>query len=567
MSDQNKEPEKRCLAPGMTPDDEQNAQTLSPFELKNALIDKAQHATTEPPGLPFLNAGRGNPNFFNTLARKAFCKLIHFALEVAPTLENVHLGFMPDPADVTETRFLDYFRDDQSAETVFLRNAVETAVHLFGLEADGLIRELTDAVRGDFYPDPPQIFPNVEVIVQRYLEQILISDSERRGEPFQVFATEGATAGMLYVFNSLRENFLLEPGDRVAVITPVFSPYLEIPELNDYQLELVFVEGSEDEGWQVPPRELKKLKDTSIKALYLINPTNPGAVALDDDTINALAKIVRQHNPDLIILVDAVYSTFVKRYQSIINKMPANCITVYSFSKYFGVTGWRLGVVMLYDDNIIKGKLLPALPAEKKAALQKRYHTAQEDVESLTFMERMVLDSREVALAHTGGLSCPQQVQMALFAMYNLLHQDTYKPAIRDLLLTRIGLLDKELGLPVSDGPLDTHYYTLIDVLQLAENYAEKHGEEGDGKAFALYLVQSFYPVDFVFYLAIGTASVVLPGLGFFEPEDLTMKEVTPEDRNNWSIRVSVANLPTPAYTQLGKNIMATLQKYYDDYD
>ncbi len=554
-----KQSEKRCLADGLTAAQESADQKLSPFELKNHLIQRARAAAG--PDLPFLNAGRGNPNFFNTLARKALCKLIYFALDVSsPKRERApHLGFIPDPSEVTEERFLEYFRDDHSAESAFLKDAVETAITVFDLEADGLIWELTDAVRGDFYPDPPRIFPGIEQIVRRYLEQILISDPKRRRQPFQVFATEGATAGMLYVFNSLKENYLLEAGDRVAVVTPVFSPYLEIPELNDYQLELVPIEASGKEGWQLPEEQLEKLKDRSIKALYLINPTNPGAVALRSDTIEKLAGIVRDHNPALILIVDAVYSTFVESYRSIINSMPANCVTVYSFSKYFGCTGWRLGAVMLSKDNVIDGDLLPALHTREMDVLRKRYRIVSEDPDSLTFMERMVFDSREVALAHTGGLSCPQQVQMALFALYNLLHQDAYKPAVRGILRQRLRLLNDELvGLEVPEGPLHTRYYTLIDVLQLAEDYADRE--------FALFLLRDFYPVDFVYCLAIDQASVVLPGLGFFEDEPVDPTTVTPEDRNNWSIRVSLANLNDRDYTRLGKNVMATVKKYYKDY-
>ena len=53
------------------------------------------------------------------------------------------------------------------------------------------------------------------------------------------FVTEGAAAGILYVFNTLKENYLLLPKDKIALITPIFSPYLEMPRLLDYDLEIV----------------------------------------------------------------------------------------------------------------------------------------------------------------------------------------------------------------------------------------------------------------------------------------------------------------------------------------
>jgi aspartate 4-decarboxylase len=553
--------DKKCLAPGLTPKQERADQKLSPFELKNKLIKEAKNAVKQKPTLPYLNAGRGNPNFFNTIARRAFGKLTAFALDISPTIEGQALGFFPPTYAGIAQRFEDYFREDDSKEAVFLKDAVQLAVNLYGLDADGLIHELADAARGDFYPDPPRMLPNVETIVKRYVEQVLITNPENLKKPFDLFATEGGTAGMVYTFKSLQENFILNKGDKVAVITPVFSPYLEIPELNDFEFDTIYIDASEKKYWQVPRKQLDKLKDPSVKALYLINPTNPTAVALDKKTIRRIARIVEIYNPNLIIIVDAVYATFVKSFHSIIDQMPRNCITVYSFSKYFGATGWRLGVIMLYEDNVIDGVLLKNLPKKKKEILEKRYGISTEDVASLKFIDRMVQDSRDVALAHTAGISCPQQAMMALFALYNLMHQDTYKPFVRELLRARIKNLYTPLsGITFEDQDHDTHYYALIDVLELAEKNYEKE--------FALYLKKFYYPVDFVHCLAIFKASVCLPGYGFFEPEKsadsaLDQKDgITWLDRKNWSIRVSLANLYTEQYLTLGENIMSVLKKY-----
>ncbi len=549
------EVKKKTLSKDITPEQEQKDQKLSPFELKNKLIKEAKKAQSSK--FPYLNAGRGNPNFFNTLARRALCKLTDFALDISPTMENISLGFFPMSDEGIFKRFKDYFRDDNSKAALFLKDAVEYAVHIIGLDPDNLVHELADAARGDFYPDPPRMLPNIESIVKKYLEQIMIKDPKNKKQDFDLFATEGATAGMVYVFKSLMENFILHKGDKVAIITPVFSPYLEIPELNDFEFESIYIDADEKDYWQVPPENLEVLKKKPVKALYLINPTNPTSVALHPDTIERIAKIVENHNKNLVILVDAVYSTFVKEYQSIIDKMPRNCITVYSFSKYFGVTGWRLGTIMLYEDNVIDKDLLPGLPAEEKKKLAKRYRISSEDVEDLKFIDRLVLDSRDVALGHTAGISCPQQAIMALFALFNILYQDKYKAALRELLLKRIDNLYKKLELTYENEDWDTHYYALIDILELAEKTYQN-------PKFVLYLKKYYYPVDFVHSLAIFTASVCLPGYGFFEEEHSHSEKISPVDRNNWSIRVSLANLYTHEYLTLGQNIMNVLEKYHE---
>ena len=59
--------------------------------------------------------------------------------------------------------------------------------------------------------------------------------------------------------------------------------------------------------------------------------------------IGKLVKLVKTKRPDLLILTDDVYGTFVPGFRSLMADLPRNTIGVYSYSKYFGCTGWRLG--------------------------------------------------------------------------------------------------------------------------------------------------------------------------------------------------------------------------------
>ena len=65
--------------------------------------------------------------------------------------------------------------------------------------------------------------------------------------------------------------------------------------------------------------------------------------------------------------------------------------------------------------------MIAKLPARERAALNRRYNSITLTPEKLKFIDRMVADSREVALNHTAGLSLPQQVQMGLFSLFALL--------------------------------------------------------------------------------------------------------------------------------------------------
>ena len=68
-----------------------------------------------------------------------------------------------------------------------------------------------------------------------------------------------------------------------------------------------------------------------------------------------------------------------------------------SFSKYFGATGWRNAVIALHEDNIYD-KMIARLSEEQKAILNKRYSSIDLHPEKLKFIDRMVADSRQIAL-------------------------------------------------------------------------------------------------------------------------------------------------------------------------
>ncbi len=108
---------------------------------------------------------------------------------------------------------------------------------------------------------------------------------------------------------------------------------------------------------------------------------------------------------------------------------PRNTITVYSYSKYFGCTGWRLGVIAIHQDNVFD-EMIAALPEARRRRLRKRYSPLTLTPDKIKFIDRLVADSRQVALNHTAGLSMPQQVMMTFFSLFALTDS---KNAYRDL--------------------------------------------------------------------------------------------------------------------------------------
>ena len=77
--------------------------------------------------------------------------------------------------------------------------------------------------------------------------------------------------------------------------------------------------------------------------------------------------------------------------------------------------------------------MIAKLPAADLKALDKRYGALTLEPRKVKFIDRIVADSRDVALNHTAGLSLPQQVMMSLFSLSEMIDQRSTirKPARR----------------------------------------------------------------------------------------------------------------------------------------
>ena len=518
---------------------------ISPFEFKDKLISIAKKNNKN-----ILDAGRGNPNWTASTPREAFFTFGQFAvLETQRTWSKGDLAGMVQREGIAN-RFKDFLDSNPSASGVkLLRDILNYGINTLDFNEDNFIFELTDGIIGDNYPFPDKMLVHIEKIVHDYLLRELCQDKKFENE-FDVFAVEGGTAAMCYVFDSLVANSLLNPGDKIALMTPIFTPYLEIPHLPNYNFEVINIHANEldDEGYstfQFPKSELDKLKDTDIKVLFVVNPNNPASIALSKECKKNLIDVVKNHNPNLMIITDDVYCTFVDDFSSIISDLPYNTLAVYSLSKYFGVTGWRLGTIMLSQDNIYN-KLISELPAETKARLNERYMHLSLKPENISFIDRVVADSRQVALNHTAGLSTPQQVQMAFFCAFALIDtNNNYKSLTKEICKNRKKLLFDGLELELRNQPHDAAYYTELNLLDLAR---EKYDN-----GFAEYIEANYRPLDIIYTLANNFSIILLNGDGFASSE--------------WSLRVSLANLNDDSYYIIGNSISQMLDNLATKYN
>lgn len=522
-------------------------EALSPFEIKDELISLAKNAskTTQ---MAFLNAGRGNPNWVATTPREGFFLLGQFAItESKRVMEHAAgIGGMPQAKGIAGRLEAWVAKHADMPGASFLSSMLPFAVKKFGFEPDAFVHELVDSIIGDNYPVPDRMLVHNERIVHEYLMWAMCGEPRPAGK-FDIYAVEGGTAAMCYIFKSLKANRLLLPGDTIALGTPIFTPYTEMTHLEDYNLKVVQIKAPQENRFQYTDDEIKKLEDPKIKAFFVVNPANPSGMGVSHETITKLTNLVKTKRPDLMLLTDDVYGTFVHGFRSLLGELPHNTIGVYSYSKYFGCTGWRLGTIAIHENNIFD-KMIAKLPDDAVKALDKRYGPLTLEPRKLKFIDRIVADSRDVALNHTAGLSLPQQVMMSLFSLAEMLDEKkAYQAACMEIVHRRLEALLDGLGLAdkLNPNPNYDAYYGLIDF----EFWARKNiGDEAVN-----YLKKNVHPLDLAFRLAEAHGIVLLNGGGFDAPE--------------WSLRVSLANLPDDVYDDIGRGVRTIARGYRDAYE
>ena len=522
----------------------QKYEKLGPFEIKDFLA-KVASKTAQESAITYLNAGRGNPNWVATEPREGYFLLGQFAITESKRVLDLPpgVGGMPKAAGVSARLDAWLTKHHDMPGAPFLQKMVPWTVKKFGFDADKFVHELVDSIIGDHYPVPDRMLVHNERIVHEYLEWAMCGSPRPKGT-FKIYAVEGGTAAMCYIFKSLKANRILNQGDTIAMGVPIFTPYLEMAHLEDYDLHFVEVHAKQEKKFQYPDEELDKLLDPKIKAFFVVNPGNPFAVAMSPDTIKKIGTVLKKR-PDLILLTDDVYGTFVPGFRSLIGEFPKNTIGVYSYSKYFGCTGWRLGTIAVHEDNIFD-EMIARHPEPIKKLLDKRYGGLTLEPRKFAFIDRIVADSRDIALNHTAGLSLPQQVMMTMFSLAELMDEKKdYQKACIGIVKKRVQATIEGLGIDVGENQYFDYYYGLIDFEFWARKYL--------GEDVVKWMKANVHPLDIVFRLAEDHGIVLLNGGGFAAPD--------------WSVRISFANLDDHVYDDIGRAMRAIARGYRQAYE
>ncbi|MFY9762801.1 MAG: aminotransferase class I/II-fold pyridoxal phosphate-dependent enzyme [Xanthobacteraceae bacterium] len=155
-------------------------------------------------------------------------------------------------------------------------------------------------------------------------------------EPERVVVTTGSSAGFMLAFLAA-----FEPGDRVAVALPGYPPYRHI--LTALGCEPVFVETGAATRWSITSESLLAQHQVRpLKGVVVGSPANPTGTMT---TAAALAELIRSaEDAGIAVISDEIYHGLDYAFAAeSAAKLSSDVIIINSFSKYFCMTGWRIG--------------------------------------------------------------------------------------------------------------------------------------------------------------------------------------------------------------------------------
>jgi aspartate/methionine/tyrosine aminotransferase len=179
-------------------------------------------------------------------------------------------------------------------------------------------------------------------------ERIARHYAERYGvtlAPERIVVTTGSSAGFILAFLSL-----FEPGDRVALANPGYPPYRHI--LTALGCEPVLIDTSDATRWALTVEALMAAhRKKPVQGVVVASPANPTGTMIRGEALAAL--IAAAEAEGIRFISDEIYHGLDYAFAAqTATQLSHNAVIINSFSKYFCMTGWRIGWMVAPSDLV-----------------------------------------------------------------------------------------------------------------------------------------------------------------------------------------------------------------------
>lgn len=252
------------------------------------------------------------------------------------------------------------------------------------------------------YP-PASGFHDLREVVAEKLER----ENKIKADPdSEIFISVGAMQG---IFNVMLH--MVEQGDEVLVVDPGYDYYSQIRLFGGVPVR---IPAKEENKFKIDPEDVKKAITPKTKLLILNTPSNPTGALFDREILEEIAELCKKHQ--IMVLSDEPYEHIMfdnNEHVSIgsFEGMKDLTISVYTLSKSYAMTGWRVGYVVANKAIIDEmEKLMEHMVSGVTAVAQRAALTAIADSqECVRLMVERYAQRREIiynGLNSIKGISC-----------------------------------------------------------------------------------------------------------------------------------------------------------------
>ncbi len=187
-------------------------------------------------------------------------------------------------------------------------------------------------------------------------------------DPARVAVTIGSSGGFVLAFLAL-----FEAGDRVALANPGYPPYRHI--LSALGCEPVLIETTPETRWALSAKALIGAhRERPLAGVVIASPANPTGTMMEADTLSRLISVAEAEG--IRVISDEIYHGLDYAFAAeTAAKLSEHALVINSFSKYFCMTGWRVGWMVVPESLIraverLQGNLAISVPYLSQVAAQ-----------------------------------------------------------------------------------------------------------------------------------------------------------------------------------------------------
>jgi len=163
-------------------------------------------------------------------------------------------------------------------------------------------------------------------------------------DPSRIAVTPGASGALQLLLGTL-----VNPGDGVLLADPGYPCNRNFVHLVGGEPQSLKVEA--DTGYQLSAKLVEQNWQTNTTTVMVASPSNPTGTMLSPEELRDIYRVVQQHSGYLI--VDEIYQGLIYEAEGhTALEISENLFVINSFSKYYGMTGWRLGWLVAPEDHI-----------------------------------------------------------------------------------------------------------------------------------------------------------------------------------------------------------------------